>query len=285
MIRFSDILRRAVSVGTSLKAVAAAAAVFLCAPASPAATNTLDHVPYTTGMWSVTDWFGFGSLSNALTRLTAVEATTNAVAETDPVAVPLVSVLSTGKVDVAVLLNVSNVLGSAVSVLDTGKVSQAQWVAGSNSFATAAQGAKADTALQPADTNGWTTTEHQAWLTNETSTLQSVVTRGGTVTSGTVTIDADGVETNTYGGRVSVLGNAVKSRYATLASGSYGATALGWSTTASGNAGATALGRSTTASGNDGATALGWSTTASGSYGATALGWSTTASGSYGATA
>ena len=137
------LFRRSGTVGTSFKAIAAAAAVLLCASQAPAVTNTLDHVPYTTGMWSVTDWFGFGSLSNALTRLTAVEATTNAVAETDPVAVPLVSVLSTGKVDVAVLLNVSNVLGSAVSVLDTGKVSQAQWVAGSNSFATAAQGAKA----------------------------------------------------------------------------------------------------------------------------------------------
>lgn len=36
----------------------------------------------------------------------------------------------------------------AIDVLSTGKVSQAQWTAGSNSFATAEQGAKADTAIQ-----------------------------------------------------------------------------------------------------------------------------------------
>jgi hypothetical protein len=46
-------------------------------------------------------------------------------------------------------------------------------------------------------------------LTN-TPTLQQVVTAGGTVTSGTVTIDAANARTNTFGGRLTILGRDVR---------------------------------------------------------------------------
>jgi len=78
--------------------------------------------------------------------------------------------------------------------------------------------------------------------------------------------------TNTLDGKLTILGENVKSKLATEASGAYGATALGYSTTASGGYGATALGAYTTASGGSGATALGYQTTASGDLGATAGG-------------
>lgn len=43
-------------------------------------TNTLDNVAYGTGMWSLADPFAFGTLSNTLDRVAAVESytTTNA---------------------------------------------------------------------------------------------------------------------------------------------------------------------------------------------------------------
>jgi hypothetical protein len=44
----------------------------------------------------------------------------------------------------------------------------------------------------------------------ESDTLQSVVTRGGEVTSGDVTIDAANAGTNTYGGKLSILGERVQ---------------------------------------------------------------------------
>jgi len=51
------------------------------------------------------------------------------------------------------------------------------------------------------------------YLTAEADTLQTVVTRGGTVTSGTVTIDADNAHTNTFGGLLTVLGRDVRAGF------------------------------------------------------------------------
>jgi hypothetical protein len=47
-------------------------------------------------------------------------------------------------------------------------------------------------------------------LQAEADTLQTVVTRGGTVTSGVVTIDAANAHTNTFGGLLTVLGRDVR---------------------------------------------------------------------------
>jgi hypothetical protein len=54
-------------------------------------------------------------------------------------------------------------------------------------------------------------------------TLQEVVTRGGTVTSGTVTIDSANARTNTFGGKLTVLGESVTAGVNTSA-GLYSAT-------------------------------------------------------------
>lgn len=84
-----------------------------------------------------------------------------------------------------------------------------------------------------------------------------------------------------------------------IASGNYGATAMGIYSTASGDEGSTSMGYHTTASGSYGATAIGcnnvasgtasmafgYYTTASGGYGATSIGEHTTASGDYGSMA
>jgi len=161
---------------------------------------------------------------------------------------------------------------------------------GVSNVATAVQGISGTNAetIVLANSNAWTTAyiygtgwvasvayNITAGLTNQwthTATLQEAVTAGGTVTNGTVTIDAANARTNTYGGLLTILGDGIQSGSGT-ASGTDGATALGYQTTASGNLGATALGKGTIASGSVGATALGDTTTASGSAGATAGGY------------
>jgi hypothetical protein len=80
----------------------------------------------------------------------------------------------------------------------------------------------------------------------ETQTLQDVVTQGGAVTSGVVTIDAANARTNTYGGALTVLGARVKANRGT-ASGTY-SFASGVDTVASGSA-SVASGERSTASG------------------------------------
>ena len=99
-------------------------------------------------------------------------------------------------------------------------------------------------------------------LQAETDTMQDVVTRGGTVTSGVVTIDAANARTNTVGGHTTILGLRVQSGTG-VATGLY-AHAEGDSTTASG-ANSHAEGVDTEASGY-GSHAEGLSTEASGNY-------------------
>jgi len=59
---------------------------------------------------------------------------------------------------------------ASISTLQGRLVDSVNGSTGAVTVATAAQGAKADTALQPAYTNGWTTTAHAAWLTAEADT-------------------------------------------------------------------------------------------------------------------
>ena len=59
----------------------------------------------------------------------------------------------------------------------------------------------------------------QALSANTNETLQSVVTRNGTVTSGIVTIDSANLRTNTVGGYLTVLGNRVQGGFGSSASG------------------------------------------------------------------
>ena len=133
-------------------------------------------------------------------------------------------------------------------------------VASTGDFATTAQGALADSALQA-----------------EADTLQTVVTRGGTVTNGIVTIDPANARTNTYGGALTVLGERVQEGTNTTATGSY-SHAEGRDTTASGYA-SHSEGFATEATGNY-SHSEGRDTLASGSA-SHAEGWDTTASGNY----
>jgi hypothetical protein len=130
----------------------------------------------------------------------------------------------------------------------------------------------ASSALSTAQSNTAGAAAGLTALQAEADTFQSVVTRGGTVTSGDVTIDAANARTNTYGGHTANMAARLQ-QSGCAATGPGGSTALGESSTASGLSGATALGSFTTASGLSGATALGSFTTASGGFGATALGF------------
>ena len=101
------------------------------------------------------------------------------------------------------LLNVSNTLAAADAVLSTGKLSMAAWKSGSNSFATAAQGQKADAALPAVSTNGWEVGPHQAWLTSEEDTnalalMEYKLSATGTVFSSETVLPS--VNSNFYGG-------------------------------------------------------------------------------------
>lgn len=74
---------------------------------------------------------------------------------------------------------------------------------GTGAFATATQGALADSALQ-----------------SESDTLESVVARGGTVISNAVTIDSANARTNTIGGYLTKLGARVQEGISTIANAS-----------------------------------------------------------------
>ena len=56
------------------------------------------------------------------------------------------------------------------------------------------------------------------WLFANSNTLQLAVNGSGTVTSGVVTIDADNLRTNTYGGKTTILGENVQSGSSTWGS-------------------------------------------------------------------
>ena len=101
------------------------------------------------------------------------------------------------------LHSASNALAAALQDLGTNAVPAAIAAAISNvtpasiGAATAAQGSLADTALQPADTNGWTTTAHAAWLATESDPIALAVMATQRVTrvwseDGTQCVDATG---------------------------------------------------------------------------------------------
>ena len=108
-----------------------------------------------------------------------------------------------------------------------------------------------------AGTNGWTQGAALAAtaLQAEADTLQSVVNRGGTVTSGAVTIDAANVRTNTYGGHTTALGLRLQ-QAGCVASGDGGSVAFGLESVSSGGLGSFASGSLVVASGQS-STALG----------------------------
>jgi hypothetical protein len=170
-------------------------AAILFATASNAIT--LDETPYTTGMWSVGDPFGFTTLTNANTRsiansneIVVAKAWIAALSNDVDVVKANVSTLSNGLVTAnANIAANSNGLVSAnanIAAASNGLVSaNAAILANSNLTVTGLAGkvatndvtytatvSRAASALQPSDTNGWTVSAHQAWLTN----MQSGVT-------------------------------------------------------------------------------------------------------------
>jgi len=135
--------------------------------------------------------------------------------------------------------NLSDVASAATSRTNLGLGTAAQ--SNATDFATGAEGDLASTALQPdGDGSGLS-----GVVTAEADTLQTVVTRGGEVTSGTVTIDSSNQRNNTYGGATVTLGSKVQSGGATASGTS--SHAAGLSSTASGGF-SRAIGRSATAS-------------------------------------
>ncbi len=97
-------------------------------------------------------------------------------------------------------------------------------------------------------------------LLAEAQTLQEVVTLGGVVTNGVVTIDADNVRTNTFGGFLTKLGNAVTVGTLSHVNGSFGSMALGYQANVTGDYGVVAMGYSVRAIGVDGTMAMGTGT-------------------------
>lgn len=137
----------------SLSALLAAAMLAFTAPAL-----TLESVPNdTTQVWTALDPFAIGVATNALGLIT------NSYVTVDGVAYPVtagVSVTTTNAVPKQTTVTFNGVTGGLHTNLTfTG--------------ATVAQGALADTAIQPSATNGWNVAPHDGLLTNVTSLTDS----------------------------------------------------------------------------------------------------------------
>jgi hypothetical protein len=173
----------------------------------------------------------------------------------------------------------------------SGTVWRAEWQGYSDNLITTGTAYSAISATTAGTVTGAQSNLIATALQAESDTLQDVVTRGGTVTSGAVTIDAANAGTNTYGGYLVKLGSRVSAGTQTTASGNY-SFALGNKTTASGlgsfssgntskatNSYSFAIGNASEAYGYA-SFSHGRDTTASG-YASEAGGYETTASGDY----